>query len=214
MNQLYYGILLALLVYLKLNETQTKKRNFRIAALVGIIYVLCQLFKNKEGFDCNTCATGASCISSPSPPYCSNDGGRTNCKDYDNYDKFCNLWTKGSCTIPSPEKYKETAGWGITEADESIEFNTKTKNLECFGYGNGFFGGMGQVRYKSSPPNSSPIFECGSGIGESRKASLKDDSSTCEKADWLDDGWGFNILLPLGIAIVVIGGVRTAVKRN
>ncbi len=51
MKQIYYGILFALLVYLKLNENKTKKGNFRIAALVGIIYILYQLFQgpNIEG---------------------------------------------------------------------------------------------------------------------------------------------------------------------
>ena len=65
MKQIYYGILFALLVYLKLNENKTKKGNFRIAALVGIIYILYQLFQdsNIEGmpgkFSC-----------SPSPLHC------------------------------------------------------------------------------------------------------------------------------------------------
>ena len=76
MKKIYYGILFALLVYLKLNENQTKKGNFRIAALVGIIYILYQLFQDSdsEGFtdktitcDHSPCENGSICVSSPVP---------------------------------------------------------------------------------------------------------------------------------------------------
>lgn len=200
MKQLYYGILLALLVYLKLNETQTKKGNFRIAALVGIIYILYQLFKNKEGFECtdHPCAIGARCISSPSPAYCYMN--EKDCKYNELTDEFCNLLVSRTCTISSPEKYKETAGWGVGDPDNSIQFTDKTKSFECFEYGDGFLGGMFSDRYKSSSPNSVPTFECDS----SGQTVLESDSPTCEKADWLNDGWFYNIFLPVVIAVVAI----------
>ena len=113
MKQLYYGILLALLVYLKFTDNQSKKDNIRMVALAGIVYILYQLFQTTEGLpdegllcgDLYCKGAGAMCLPS-SPPnaksLCFNADGDA-CKYLKTTNSDCSAIPARQCTI-EPDK--------------------------------------------------------------------------------------------------------------